>query len=431
MDDWEYLKSITNSRRRKALIKAYHLRCERGEPHPQFAVFNMFTKDEKEAYFGQYRGDYAPQWKRTVSRLICAPHDETHISAGKYLKPLIPRLKDCWHWDNWIFYASVEPYKLDKWLQKHCAAASWFWSDYSAFDATYSPQAWAMLESAYRIIYPHAEQEFWQVLEIWRRPHGKKRMKQEDITIEYTGNVCNASGRDDTALANALLNGLVLAMSFASALCGKQVEDVTEEDLRHASEHFNIAIVGDDSLVACDMVIDPYVRAIETGIRAFGLVAVVQHSISLVDVTFLGMMPYMVRGSYYWGPTIGRRLYKAFWQLDPTGKQHLPAWTRGVAQQLGKYRNVPVMSDLAVKIDQLLTGHVVTRVSRDENRPWTMIEDTLPQWDDSTIDWLCARYPGLTPTLVREDLITIRRIERLPAVVFLWTAQFALAADDM
>lgn len=428
---WEWITSIRNSRRRKALVKAMHALNERCEKHQDFGLIKAFVKSELLPYFVGTPDGPRNTGKAYVARLIQAPHDETHLVAGPWLKPLVYKLKRVWSMDNWIFYASVTPEKLDQWLARTCAAVSWFWSDYSAFDATWSDDAWDMVEGFYHIIYPQAPPEYWEVLKSWRSPKGRMRCHKEGITIEYEADVCNASGRDDTALANALLNGIVLALSFSAAISGKLVKELNSSDVHKASQLVDIAIVGDDSLVACKFDCTPLVPAILRGIEGFGLNAEVHSSHSLLDVTFLGMMPYLAGGRYTWGPTIGRRMYKAFWQREAEG--NLPAWTRGVAQQLKLCRNVPVLYDLARKVDELLDGKPATPVPFDEDRTWANRTTAAPLYDHQTVEWLAARYAdhGLTPALVMEDLQTIQRIERLPAVVHLWTLRAAVCADDL
>lgn len=431
MDIKEWLYSLNRTGRRKQLIKAWKELVDRGQYHSKFELIQAFVKSELLPLFKGTECGPDIEAARYVARLIQAPHDETHLVAGPYLKPLISRLKEKWHWDNWIFYASVAPDKLNKWLHKHCAATSWFWSDYSAFDATWTSNAWDMVESIYKKIYPDADPDFWRVLSIWRQPHGKMRSRKEDIKIEYWADVCNASGRDDTALANALFNGLALALAISAALCNKAPSAVNAADLAVASELVAIAIVGDDSLCACSFDATVYQSQIVKNLESFGLQVAAETSHSLVDVTFLGMMPYMVNGSFYWGPTLGRRMYKAFWQREPIG--NLPAWTRGVAQQLMLFRNVPILYELAQRVDSLLAGQKVTRVQFDENRPWTAIAEEMPQWDSQTVDWLCARYrkQGLTRQDVFRDLKVIRSIRRLPAVVHLTTLDIAVSTDDL
>lgn len=434
MDTWAWLKSITSSRRRKALVKAWREFEERNGPHPSWELIKAFVKSELLPYFKGLPDGPDKDKFRYVARLIQAPHDDTHLMAGPYLKPLVggygvKGLKGVWNWENWIFYASVAPSTLNKWLKRVSGAVSWFWSDYSAFDATYSAEAWAVLESVYRRCYPNADPDFWRAIGAWRQPHGKIALRKEEVSVEYFAEVCNASGRDDTALANAMLNGLVLSMSFAAALCGVPVSKLEREHMLVAADLVDIAIVGDDSLVACKFDVSKYRSAVEKNIRSFGLDATVETSEDLCDVTFLGMMPYPVAGQLYWGPTIGRRLYKAFWQREPVG--NLAAWSKGVAQQLSMFANVPILYECADQVQNLLRGHKVTKVVADENRAWTNVDQVMPHWDITTVDWLCRRYHGLTPNMIDRDIRTIRRVKRLPAVLHLESLVIILSQDDL
>jgi hypothetical protein len=398
-----------------------------------FKKFQPFVKTEKMPLFAQRDGDYGVTGVEYVARLIQAPHDSTHIVAGRYLKPLLGRLKEIWHEDNWLFYASVNPKKLDHWLARNKHAMTWFWADYSAFDATYTKETWDMIEGFYRVIYPDAELEFWQVLEAWRKPGGSIKFRKDGLKFKYQAGVCNASGRDDTALANALVNGVVLSISLAAALAGVETTQVTHDMLVVASQALNIAVVGDDSLVACHFDVRPLMDTINKNIRSFGLVVKAESSADLLDVTFLGMMPYPVAGEFYWGPTLGRRLYKAFWQEKPVG--NLPAWTRGVATQLLCFPHVPILYDMALKVDQLLEGMKRTQMAPDQHRVWAMRTDAdgLPHYDESTLRGLSHRYrnKGLTPGMIARDIGTIQSIERLPALVRLHTTDAALEVDDL
>lgn len=431
MDMWEWVLTMP-SRRRKELIRAFHKYRERGyEPSHNYRKIQAFVKTEKLPFFGVRNGEFDVSYAEYVARLIQAPHNETHLDAGRYLKPLVKRLKRDWSWDNWLFYASVNPATLDHWLQRNVSAASWFWADYSSFDATYSPGAWDMIERFYAMVYPNADRSFWRALNAWRKPQGDCRLRADMARIQYEAPVMNASGRDDTALANALFNGIALALSIAAARTGKTVFDLTTRDVWRVREYAQIAVVGDDSLVAFSCDVGPLAEKIVTNLQAFGLSVKANYSRELVDVTFLAMMPYPVAGQYYWGPTIGRRMYKAYWQEKPVG--NLPAWTLGVAKQLALYQCVPIIADSAERIIQLLPGGKVTRFQHDPNRIWASRESATPRYDESTLQWVARRYDcvGLTVPMIKADIQTIRGITRLPAVAALHTTEAAVRVDDL
>ena len=88
MSEWEWLKSIKNGRRRRALVKAWNSLKERGEYHPDFHLISLFVKTENQPWFKPLNGLPDVDACEIVCRLIHAPHDETHIVAGPYLKPL-------------------------------------------------------------------------------------------------------------------------------------------------------------------------------------------------------------------------------------------------------------------------------------------------------------------------------------------------------
>jgi hypothetical protein len=427
-DTWRWLMSITNGRRRKILVRAWKMLTDRGQRHKMFEMISPFVKTENLPWFKIIDGMPVPEAAQYVCRLIQAPHDETHVLAGRFLKPLTNALKAHWHYRNWIFYASTSPEKLDAWLTANAHAQSYFWSDYSAFDATWSEQAWHMVETFYRHILTETTADFWDVLDVWRCPRGRVKLRKEEETVWYESEAANASGRDDTALANALLNGIALSLSFSAAIAGKPVEDLLDRDVRRASELLQIAVVGDDSLVCCSFDVRPYAQAVQRNLEGFGLVVKAECSADLWDVTFLGSMPYLTRKGYFWGPTLGRRLYKAFWQADPVG--HLPAWTKGVAQQMALHRHVPILSEIAERVLKLLERQAVT-VQFDENKPYQSRTMPTPKWDDRTVEWMCRRYQHLSPSMFTQDLWVIRSIERLPCVMHSAVFNVCVAQDDL
>lgn len=428
MERRQYLLSITNSRRRKDLTRAAYDYDNQGLSE-RYEKFNAIAKFEHMPYFKQ--GDELdPEGKTYVCRLVNAPHDQTHVVAAPYLKPIIYRLKQAWNVNNWIFYGSVSPTVLDQWASRVRNCSSFFMGDYTAFDATFTDYVWDMLESFYDQIYPDAPMDFWKVMAAWRKPQGSVRLRKEGIKLKYQAGTCNASGRDDTALANALFNGLALAISLASAMTGKTIERLNLADLIAVSHMVMVSVVGDDSLV-CGENLERSSQKIVENLTRFGLEVKAQLAQRFDDVTYLGMMPYQTGGQYYWGPTLGRRLYKAYWQATPDG--NLPAWTKGVAEQMSLFRHVPILSDMAVRVLDLLQGQKITKQSADENRMWHYRETATPSYDESTIVALCSRYEAVGVTLdgVRRDLERVKLINRLPCVLYSETLEKIIRVDDL
>jgi hypothetical protein len=196
MEVREWIASMSISRRRKMLTKALAEWEARGKHHPDFELISPFVKKELLAYFGRDKksGSINGGKVRYIPRLIQAPHDETHLIAGPYLKPLVKTLKLAWNEKFWIFYASVGPQQLNAWLASIAKCKSFFWSDYTAFDSTFSEHTWKMIEGFYRHIYPNAEMDFWKVLDIWRRPKGRAFVRKQRAVVEYTADVAIARG---------------------------------------------------------------------------------------------------------------------------------------------------------------------------------------------------------------------------------------------
>lgn len=430
---YQWVKSVSKSGRRKILLKAAHELRERGCLHPKKAgKFGVFVKTECLPYFKPVEDGLDWSSMVYVARLINGPFDEDHVITGPSLKPLIPVLKEVWHVENWIFYASVNPSKLDKRLNQIKEHPSFLCSDFTAFDSTFTDYSWDMIESIYRRVLVDTHPDFWIILKKWRRPVGSAISRKESVSIKFEAGTCNASGRDDTALANAILNGIATALSLAAALAGVELEALEYEHVYRASEALSISIVGDDSLVACVTDLKPFQSAYEANIRRFGMIVKAEIYDTVHDVTFLGQAPYTnSRGEWAWGPTIGRRLYKAGWKAERGG--NYPAWLHGVAGQNALYKNVPLLSDWAEVTLKLMKGQKRTEVAFDENRPWVGRDTTTFEYDQTTLDWVAFRYRkvGVSVPMILRDIKVLRSIERLPAVAHLESVQLMLSVDEL
>lgn len=424
MKTWEWILSYSNSRRRHELIRVKKRRKERGGNHVDYGKISAFVKKEKLPWFKVVGGVPMARDAQYVARLIQAPHDETHLDAGPYLKVLTTHLKKIWGPSHWIFYGSTTPEKLDEWLRTVENFQSFFFADYSAFDATHSAESWALIEGIYEKVFPRRlHPRLWGAIDVWRKPRGKCKLRKEQVKISYQAPVCNASGRDDTALANALLNGLCLGAAFAAELSGVELEDLTVDHLEKARRSLRISIVGDDSIVGCDFDVEKI--DVVRHLRRFGLVVKSETAHDIAKITYLGQMPYRVGNRWLWGPTLGRRLYKAYWQCEPTG--HPVAWLRGVAQQHLLHRHVPILYESAVKIMELTKGPITDH--RDPVKPWASRSEPTPHWGRETVEALARRYDA-HPSLVYKDLEILSGLKQVPAIVDLPFVGFCVAQDD-
>jgi hypothetical protein len=433
MARWDWLKSIKNARRRKILIKAARdLEARHEELHPKRAgTFTPFGKTEELPWFGQSEGQVMTAIMEYVPRLINGPFDEDHPVVGVSTKPMLYGLKEAWNSHHWIFYASTSPEKLDEWLMELEEYSFFLMGDYTAYDSTYVDASWDLIESIYRRVLRDEHPHFWEILKRWRKPRGKTSSRKEDVSVSFQADTMNASGRDDTALANAMLNGLVISMSMAATISGKSILDLDESDIQQVTRLCRIGIVGDDSLVATNFDISAAKTAFEQHVASFGMIVKAAVTRELCEVTFLGQMPYLAAGRLVWGPTLGRRLYKWGWKTERGG--NYPAWGAGVADQTALYRSVPLLSDLSLKVVALTKGQKRTAVSEDENRPWTLRTTEQSPYDTSTLIWLARRYAhvGVTVEMIRRDIKLINDIERIPCIILLESVQLMLGVDEL
>lgn len=415
----EWIDTMPASRR-IPLMQALH-DYEKNGLSKNHSIFKSFVKTEMLPWFSQ-RYCMPMEFVEYVARLIQAPHDVTHLIAGRFLKPVTYRLKKWWHVDNWIFYGSVSPEILDKWLNRNFRPGRRvFWCDYSAFDCTHNKYSWQLLEGMYKRMFPSADKDFWTVMDYWRAPHGKIRFPREGDVLEYKAPIMNASGRDDTALANALLNGLVMSISIAAAHFSVPVSAVNSDHIRRVSHIYNISVVGDDSLVFGPESIDQaFTDRVCAAIATFGFLAKAGWSEDPLQSTYLGMMPYRLPGEWKWGPTLGRRLYKAFWQATPTS--HPVAWLRGVCEMYAKcFSFVPILSDMARRTLDLIGPGPATRPGIDAHRVWHNRTVGTGSYTDETIYYLCKRYSDAgTPfgaEQVKDLIAKIRSVRTVPVII--------------
>lgn len=423
--------------RRPALLRAWQ-RLERTGWLKSMAAFSCFVKLEFLPGFGKVDGDLR-RLMTMLDRLINGPADETHCIAGPILKPLVSRLKEIWHAEAPIFYGSAGPEKLHKFLQVLVAEESqYFWCDFSMFDRTHSMDSWAFMES----LYDRSDPLFRTVLDAWRAPRGRIG------PVRFKAPVINASGRDDTALANGVLNGFATYISACASWLRKEVEDMSVGDLRSCYGSIRLSVCGDDSLGRIPLCSEE--RMVEfrdhfnRQITKFGFVAKLQTSTNILQAVYLGMRPYPTEKGWFWGKTIGRASYKMGWVMLKEGRDPMAHMTGIADLHVQCSSHVPVLGDLAKKIVELRQGARRTPVELDSNKPWEWTYKSGVRYSRITLQAVADVYsarstPGCPVEWEREvtvedveDLIReINGIERLPAVVDHWLWKHMVYADDL
>lgn len=419
------------SRRRGPLRKAAANYARVGWRH-SYRRFSSFVKKELLPGFSKTDCELG-RLDEMLDRLIQGPKDETHVIAGPHLKPLIAKLKEIWTHDAPIFYGSVGPEALHKWLHSRLIGSNlqYFWCDFSMYDNTHSEDSWSFMENLYRRA-GIDDADFWRVMDVWRKPYGKIG------PFVYQANVMNASGRDDTALANGVLNGFATYLSICAAYLDKDLLTLTVEDLR-ACRDIGLSVCGDDSLGSLPYHDEQWMagfrQRVAENISKFGFEAKLCTSAELTDAVYLGNRPYPAAGTWFWGRTIGRSTYKMGWVTTEV-QRDIMAHITGIADMhLLCSSHVPILADLAKKIVQLREGGKRTPAVLDPSKPWEWTLRAGVEYDDSTIAAVASIYSKrgrVVTTLDVWDLISeIRGVARLPCVLDHWLWKLMIHEDDL
>lgn len=430
IDDWI---AGCPPRRQKAFARAKVELLDRGWD-PDWRWFSSFIKSEK--LFGAAQDEDGLSELRTMmDRLIQAPHDCTHLIAGPLLRPLTKALKGCWNRHSHIFYAAVSVEELNMWFNDNYRPGAYaVMCDYSMFDNSHSQLSWEWVESIYRRMgLFEMDVRFGKVMDSWREPWG--RMTGMGWMVTYVAYVMNASGRDDTALANALLNGAVMFICLAALFADKAVEALTLKDLLWAVENVRLSVCGDDSLalvpfLPCDAEV---VRMRLSGLLAcFGFDAgadKMKISDKPFDMVYLAMRPHPSGSKWYFAKTIGRALWKLGWRLDfESGDQE--AWMAGnMLQVLHSQAIVPILSDVARSYMAYHGRRTVRKFEPDPNRPWEWGVQT-PDYDMRVVSFLAEGY-GVFQCEMLDCIKYVSQTIRFPCVLDHPVLDRMLCVDEM
>jgi len=450
MDVEDWIASMPG-RRKRALRRAHKQYLADGLITDRDLTFSAFVKQELLASFEEYEGSVSKELEESIARMIMAPQDKAHVVVGPVIKPKLLRLKDHWNYENWLFYGATTPKNLQCWLDRSVGDCPdgevfAFWCDFSMFDCTHNAYSMKLIESYYSEM--KTDTVFKRIIDAWRMPAGtmgELKFRLQQIML--------ASGRDDTALMNALYCGFTMGLAVAAAVRNKRLEDLDSGDILFAMAYVRISICGDDTLGFLPKNMWSRRAQIMTNIQdnlsRFGLVSKLDCSCYLGSAVYLGMRPYNVptpRGRMWlWGRTIGRAAYKMGWMLD-LAKGDAAAWAVGVADAIARTQPyVPLLSDLAEKVVELSVGCKRTPVLEDPNKPWThwTPHENLGQltYDDQTLACLILSYDTpshygasqpVSPTIydLYRSRSNIKRIDRLPFNLEDYALQFYCNRDD-
>jgi hypothetical protein len=327
--------------------------------------------------------DYSTEFPPENPRLIQPPQDRTHIVAGRFMKAATSKLHKLWGLHDTVCYAGgLQPAQMDAWAARHMLpnAANrhpgkyYIENDFTAYDCTYSEELFDI------VVYPFyrrmgllgprgmetpEQKNLYRVLQHWSRPTGVL-----GSGAVYKGVTMNASGRDDTALMNALCNGLCQLSVFTSLLTRVPMDQLHTIPLSVMADVFrrlNVIVLGDDSVTVVDQdALDGYPMSSDLAadiarlIGLWGFEAKPKIKTKFSEVVFLGSRPWPAMHqanredphtypTIIWGPTIGRRIFKMGTMAAQQG--HPLAWLAGVADAaMRSSPHVPILRDLSLSI---------------------------------------------------------------------------------
>jgi hypothetical protein len=330
-------------------------------------------------------------------------------------------LKTKWNRHSHIFYAAVSVEELNLWFNSHYVKGHWaVMCDYSMFDNSHSDLSWDWVESIYRRmgLYEH-DPRFEAVMKAWRSPKG--RLTGKGWMLKYRAFVMNASGRDDTALANALLNGAVMFLCLCAIFADKTVEQLILRDILYGISEIKLSVCGDDSLALIPFLPCPpeeFRPRLSGLLGLFGFDAgadKMKLSQNPFDMVYLAMRPYPSGGKWYFGKTIGRALWKLGWRLDAdSGDQE--AWMAGNMHQVcWSQAIVPILSDVAASYLRVHGNRTYRMYDPDPNRPWEYGTCT-PPYSSEVLSYVAAGYGVFECELV-QCIDKLREISQFPCVL--------------
>ena len=389
MSFWEWWETLP-SHRKAPLKRAYEMWQENPVWQKKYGLFHSFLKFEPIAEIDKDK-DGLVRLRCLVDRLINAPNDVTHVIAGPKIKPYMAWLKRQWSWDQFLFYGSADPETLTQWLQA-CARGGnklIFWSDYSMFDNSHNSDTWEFVEHFYR--QHRGDQVFQKVLNAWRVPQGT--MGRD---VKYRGRPMNASGRDDTAFANAVLNGVAMVLAVTASWFKLDVQAVKLAHLELIKDELRLSVCGDDALGFLPWLPEPEALAFITRARehlkSFGFEAKMFCSDRLEDAVYLGHRPIQVGGQWYWAKTLGRCLWKLGLQnsLSGDGSAHFAGTCK---MHMTCSKHVPVLRDIAEYSLKCMAGQKVNEWKENPDKPWETMGKFGPEnYDEDAIASIAAAY---------------------------------------
>lgn len=372
-------------------------------------------------------------------RAIQSPHLACHTRLGPWMRPATHELHRMYHPGHGVVYCGgLTPRQLDEWVRRAAVPMGRLalQMDISAMDASYQAGAFSYLENMVLLMgFPTEHLALYRAI---ARPRGRSR-----TGLRYQATTCNASGRVDTSFNNAAINAVLLQISVVCAVhrCAwTDVAGLSDQQVIDALTSADVAIMGDDSIAMLPAEVAR--RCTNPGsevnrVFAAGGFKTVAAVTELEAAVFLGCRPWITTHGLKWGPTLGRRLYKLFWQRIPDARPMLRVYQVADATRRA-YGFVPVLRDFCDTALRFVGHH--SRYGRAAEPTMDMSAIDLARarspWESDasmtaeTVDQLCRIY-GLHRGQYEALQLELARVPALPWVVRSEVTRRCLEVDDL
>lgn len=438
---------------------------------------------------GILAGECTPEWddrrlldlERPVvnARLIANPTLESHIALGPHMRPILHLYKEACSYKHCLFYASVSPDKMQCWLNQFnpryndvvdvdegadeaqyqmvdiehsgktfSTKAKTYgvedvlpalptyphsklivMNDYSMMDNSYSEEAWHFIRWLYRSVGFPRRGRIARIWDLWCKPHIRVVLHNGEKHNVHPGAV-NASGRDDTGLANALINGTLSVLGWLAALNKHEggepsmrgVLAMDEQLVAKFDSYFKIAIVGDDQMAVVPTFMRDQVAIVADIAARGGFQCKLTTTEDIRSAIFLAKRPVPIavyrqgewRHELRWTSVVGRMLYKSAWQRLPNNRS--AAWMKGKAfMQLLLDGHMPIVRACFKATLSCLEGVSMSIPAEFKHKP-VPLSRTATRPIEETWDTLADVYGISKADAVDCERMLMTRVTSLPGV---------------
>lgn len=305
VDRGEWLAKYPGARRAQ-LIEAIH----------QVDCFGLLRSDYHKSR-GFVKREFYLEKEKDKPRLIQARTDPYLVELGPWVWAYQKSLGAVFNHTNDLFYvcgSSAE--EIGQWVMD-CQGMHLYECDHSTFDSSVSLEALNFEFSCYKKSNPPSD--------VWGLLLGQLHtVGSTSGGVRYTFRGRRNSGVPNTSVGNSLIN--LAALRYAFGGC-----------------RVRIMVLGDDSVIACDRVVD--VPKVVDRLSSLGFKSKLVYRPIMYDLEFCSALFWPTADGLVLGPKPGRVLAKSYWDKVARSEGKHRAWLRGVfASQERDTAFVPVLN---------------------------------------------------------------------------------------